>query len=271
MTAASRPPAEGARQDWDADTYDRVAAPQERWGRVVLERLELSGDETVVDAGCGSGRVTRLLADRLPRGRVIAVDASPEMVERARAALGARAEVIQADLSELQLDKRVDAVFSSAVFHWITDHDRLFRRLFELLRPGGRLVAQCGGEGNIAAFLAGVEAICDAAPFSEHLGGWKGNWYFASPEATHRALEGAGFTEVSSWVEPSGELIADPRDYLTTVCLGAHLERLPAALRDPFVDAVLERVGEAGDGRGRDTAPTVRFDYVRLNMEATRP
>ncbi|MEA2368535.1 MAG: trans-aconitate 2-methyltransferase, partial [Thermoleophilaceae bacterium] len=139
-------------RDWDASTYERVSDPQVEWARQVLDRLPLRGDETVLDAGCGTGRVTQLLLERLPRGRVVAVDAAPSMVEAASAALGDRASVFQADLMELRLDEPVDAAFSNAVFHWVPDHEQLFERLHDALRPGGRLVAQCGGRGNIAAF-----------------------------------------------------------------------------------------------------------------------
>ncbi|MDQ4131321.1 MAG: methyltransferase domain-containing protein [Actinomycetota bacterium] len=125
--------------DWDAATYDRVSDPQLGWGLELLDRLPLRGDEVVLDAGCGSGRVTRALLERLPGGRAIAVDASPAMVERARAALGSQARVLRGDLCELTLEEPVDAVFSNAVFHWIPDHARLFSRLRDVLRPGGRL------------------------------------------------------------------------------------------------------------------------------------
>src|SRR5579863_5919184 len=141
-----------ASTDWDASTYDRVADPQARWGAAVLERLPLTGDETVVDAGCGSGRVTQLLAARLPRGRVVALDSSPAMLDEARTRLAAAGNVtfVHADLLELtpaDLDGAapVDAVFSTATFHWVPDHPRLFSNLAAILRPGGWLVAQCGG------------------------------------------------------------------------------------------------------------------------------
>jgi len=128
-------------RDWNATSYERVAAPVQAFGERLLDRLELSGDETVLDAGCGTGAVTELLVKRLPRGRVIAVDGSSAMVAQARARLGGRAEVALGDLLELQLETAVDAVFSSATFHWIADHERLYRRLFAALAPGGRLVA----------------------------------------------------------------------------------------------------------------------------------
>jgi trans-aconitate 2-methyltransferase len=137
--------------DWDAAAYSRLSTPQTAMGRDVLARLELAGDETVLDAGCGSGNVTELLVDRLPAGRVIAVDGPPSMVREARERLPDRVDVREADLLELELEEPVDAILSTATFHWILDHDRLFARLHAALKPGGRLVAQCGGEGNVAA------------------------------------------------------------------------------------------------------------------------
>src|SRR5689334_9359855 len=116
----------GSARDWDAATYDRVSDPQLGWAREQLERLELAGDEVVLDAGCGSGRVTALLADLVPRGRVYAVDVAPSMAEHARVALGDRATVFCQDLVELSLPEPVDAIFSNATFHWIHDHDALF-------------------------------------------------------------------------------------------------------------------------------------------------
>ena len=161
-------------RDWDARVYDRVSAPQVAMAGPVIERLALRGDETVLDAGCGSGRVTRMLIERLPRGRVIAVDAAPSMVEEARAALGDDAEVIHSNLAELELDERVDAVFSNAVFHWVPDHDALFARMRAALVPGGRLVAQCGGAGNVQHFHAIAKEVGEADPFAGHLAGWVG-------------------------------------------------------------------------------------------------
>src|SRR5919198_3305722 len=130
-------------RDWDPASYERVGSPVRTFGRALLDRLDLRGDETVLDAGCGSGGVTRELIERVPDGRVIGVDASPSMIDQARAALGDAAVWQVGDLLELELEDPVDVVFSSATFHWIPDHDRLFTRLFAALRPGGRPLAQC--------------------------------------------------------------------------------------------------------------------------------
>ena len=154
----------GATRDWDARAYQRVSVPHEEWASAVLDRLSPRGDETVLDAGCGSGRVTRLLIERLPRGRVVAVDGSRSMIGEVRSVLRPQDRALVCDLTELELDARVDAVFSSAVFHWIVDHDLLFRRLAAALMPGGRLAAQCGGAGNIDSFRVAGEESPPAIP-----------------------------------------------------------------------------------------------------------
>ncbi|MEA2386497.1 MAG: trans-aconitate 2-methyltransferase [Thermoleophilaceae bacterium] len=247
-------------RDWDAATYDRVSNPQVEWAKPVLERLALSGDETVLDAGCGSGRVTKLLLERVPKGRVIAVDSAPAMVAKAREALGDRAEIQLQDLAELRLDEPVDAVFSNAVFHWVLNHERLFGRLFDVLRPGGRLEAQCGGAGNIQTFHDAVSRLADRPPFSSYFEGWSGPWNFATAEETAGRLERAGFAEVRCWLEEWPVEPPEPHDYLRTVCLGHHLEQLPDELRDTLVGSVVESLGDP-----------LTLEYVRLNISARRP
>jgi trans-aconitate 2-methyltransferase len=246
-------------RDWDAASYDRVSDPQVEMAVAVLERLPLRGDETVLDAGCGSGRVTAMLLDRLPGGHVVAVDSAPSMVEHARGALGDRATVICASLTELVLDEPVDAAFSNAVFHWIADHDRLFERLHAALRPGGRLVAQCGGQGNIDAFRSLADEVAAEPPYAEHMADFVGPWNYAGPDETEARLRAAGFDEVRCWLQPWPVEPGDPLEYASTVCLGNHLQTLPERLREPFAAEVVRRSGD----------PLV-LDYVRLNIDARR-
>ena len=242
-------------RDWDAPAYERMSSPQEAMGREVLERLELRGDETVLDAGCGTGRVTALLLERLPHGRVIAVDGAPSMIEQARRRLPEdRVSFQVADLVELELDEPVDAILSTATFHWIKDHDALFERMFSLLEPGGQLVSQSGGKGNIASV---VEAIARAGgPLAD----WEGPWNYPSPEETAARLERIGFTDVRTWRTEWPVDVDEPRSYFATVMLGSHLERLPEDERDAYVDAVLAELPHP-----------IRVDYVRLNITARRP
>jgi trans-aconitate 2-methyltransferase len=246
-------------REWNAEAYDRVSDAQFQWGVKVLDRLPLGGGEAVLDAGCGSGRVTEVLLERVPHGRVVAVDASEGMVEKARERLGGRAEVFQADLGELMLDPPVEAIFSNAVFHWLPDHDRLFARLHDALRPGGALTAQCGGEGNVASLREAIRTVSEQEPFAAHLDGFEGVWNFAGPEETAGRLERAGFTEVDCRLEPKPFRPEDPVEFLRTCSLGPHLGRLPEGLRPLFVEAVVERMDKP-----------VELDYVRLEIDARR-
>ncbi len=247
-------------REWDAITYDRISDPQTRWGAAVLERLALRGDETVLDCGCGSGRVTEKLLELLPGGRVVALDASATMLAEARRRLapaGERVVFVHADLLDLTAttlggDAPVDAVFSTATFHWVHDHDRLFTNLAGVLRPGGRLVAQCGGEGNIAKLLAivgrlGVERA--------------GTWTYASPEDTTRRLEAAGFGDIRVWLhdEPTPFATAEQlTEFLETVCLRQSVGAMPTQQRTQFLHDVV------------DAMPDRVIDYVRLNIVAQR-
>ncbi len=246
-------------RDWDATTYDDVSEPQQAWAREQLGRLRLHGDEVLLDAGCGSGKVTALLIDLVPDGRVYAVDVAPSMVEHTRAALGDGVTALCQDLTALELPEQVDAIFSNATFHWIQDHQKLFARLAAALKPGGQLVAQCGGLGNIDAFRLLADEVAQTPEFAHCFTGWQGPWNYAAPEVTAKRLSAAGFTEVETWLEPRPTTLEDPKPFVRTVCLVRHLDRLPEELHDAFIEAVLDRTG----------SPLV-LDYVRLNMVARR-
>ena len=251
-------------QEWNATEYEVLAAPMTGWGARLLERVELRGDEAAVDAGCGTGRVTEMLLERLPRGAVLAVDASGAMVEAARERFAGdgRVRVEQVDLLELEVGAPVDLVLSTATFHWIKDHDRLFRRLAEALKPGGRLVAQCGGAGNIARVRDAAGEVMGEERFRPYFEGWEDPWNFADPVVTRERLEGAGFGDVEAWLheEPTGfGSVENLARYLKTVVLGRHLEVLPEG--EAFAGAVAARLGEE---------ESLVVDYVRLNMLARR-
>jgi trans-aconitate 2-methyltransferase len=244
-------------REWDGASYDRISGPMEALGREVLGRLQLRGDELVLDGGCGSGRITQALIERLPRGRVIAVDESPSMVQAAWSRLGAGADVRVADLLELELEEPVDAILSTATFHWIADHDRLFRQLHEALRPGGRLVAQCGGEGNIEVLRGRARELLSGELYAKHFAGWRAPWNYAGPEQTRERLLEAGFASAECWLTPSAREPEHAREFLETVIFEPHVRQLPENLRERFLDELLAHLGEP-----------VIIDYVRLNIDA---
>lgn len=263
---AGRPPTE-----WDAASYHRLSAPQFSWGLQVLDRLRLGGAETVMDAGCGTGRLTAGLLERLPRGRVVAVDLSQNMLEEARSHLsprfGGRVGFVRADLASLPFEQTFDGAFSTAAFHWVPDHARLFRGLYASLKPGGWLVAQCGGGPNIARLMRRASVLMASEPYAPYFSGWRDTKVFADEMATAERLHAAGFADVDTGLEPAPTVLSGAdefREFLTTVNMHAHLARLPEGpLRRRFVEELTEQA--AADD------PPYSLDYWRLNIRARRP
>ncbi len=242
--------------EWNAEVYDTLPLPHARWGEGVIERLHLAGRETVVDLGAGTGRDTELLLDRLPGGRVIAIDASARMLEQLAENLGERldrVEVIRADLREpIELDARVEAVMTVATLHWIPDHRVVFRSAAAALRPGGVFAGEAGGAGNIDRVRAASAAV----------GLVEGDaWHFATAEDTAAALEAAQFTGVQA------RLVTDPVRLEPGAQFEAFIETvlLPAQLRELSPDRRAEAVHEVAAVLGE---PVV--DYVRLQFTAIR-
>jgi len=257
--------------EWNAASYHKVSGPQTTWGQKVLARLTVRGDERAIDAGCGSGRLTGELLERLPAGRLVAIDRSWNMLMTARANLrpefGARVKFVQVALPDLPFAAWADLVFSTATFHWIKDHPALFRGIFSALRPGGRLHAQCGGGPNLARAHELAARLMHAPPFAPHFTDWPGPWEFANAAVTADRLRAAGFTDIDTSLEEAPTTLAteaDYREFVTTVIYHPHLERLPdAALRQAFIDRVTELSARED--------PPFTLDYWRLNMAARRP
>jgi trans-aconitate methyltransferase len=244
--------------DWNAEEYNQISEPQLRWGLAVLSELELKGDETVLDAGCGSGRLSAALLERLPNGRVIALDASEPMLDVARRELekyGDRVSFLNADLAQLELQHVADVVFSTATFHWVHDHAALFRGLHRALKPGGRLHAQCGGAGNLARHIALAAQV-----MGQDTSGFRYPAHFATPDEAAANLRAAGFVDARAWLKEAPTPFPDAAAYRRFV-KHVTLRTVVAALgeqADGFLDAVTAAA-----------APAYSLDYVRLELRAS--
>ena len=253
-------------REWDADSYHRLSNPQFAWGMKVLERLALREDEHVLDAGCGSCRLTAKLWDRLPRGRVVGVDLSLNMLCQAASHTAGRVHLVQADLQHLPFCAVFDGVFSTAAFHWVPDHAQLFRSLFGVLKPGGWLEAQCGGGPNLAVIHQRAQTIIDCPEYREFFAGWRRTTHYETPETFEDNMRRAGFSRIKIWLEPAPARLADAEEfkqYLATVTLREHTDRITdPVLQQRFLDQLAIKASQ-------DDPPFV-MDYWRLNMSARK-
>jgi len=257
------------KNDWDAREYHRVSDPQVSWGRAVLARLDLRGDERVIDLGCGTGRLTRELAARLPHGDVVALDASSEMLEQARSHLAEShppVRLVRASLPEIPIARWADVVFSTATFHWVPDHPALFRNILVALKPGGVLRAQCGGAGNLDVARAPARDAMQLPRFAPYFTDWQRVWEFPDARTTADRLAAAGFSEIDTSLEETPIVFANEADYrafVRTVVFRLHLAKLPGELQERFLDEMTARAARLPQ--------KLTLDYVRLNMSARRP
>jgi trans-aconitate 2-methyltransferase len=258
-------------REWNATLYHQISAPQVGWGKKILARIALRGDETVLDAGCGTGRLTRELLEALPQGRVVGLDVSENMIDAARAYLtpdfSDRVELVCCDLLNLSFHEQFDGIFSTASFHWVRDHEALFQRLHRALRPGGWLVAQCGGYHNLSRFLARAGGLMQSPPYAQYFAGFQSPWEFSDAETAAARLKAAGFDKIETSLEeaptkfPTAE---DFQQFFESVILHRHLERIPAPELVRQFLAELTRQARADD-------PPFLLDYWRLNLQAKRP
>jgi len=250
--------------DWDAGRYHRLSDPQLGWGRAVLARLKPARGERILDIGCGTARMTSEIAAR-PGLFIVGLDLSAAMLsEAARGSHPVR--LVRGDGASLPFSGTFDAVFSTATFHWIADHDALFRGIARALRAGGRLVAQCGGGPNLARLLDRARVLMRTPPYAAAFDGWRDPWHFAGTTETESRLAAADLADVAVSLEPAPTSFADAAafaDFISCVCVRHHVDRLPQPLRGPFVAAL------AGQASGDE--PPFTLDYWRLNIAARKP
>jgi trans-aconitate 2-methyltransferase len=258
-------------REWNSSEYHRLSQPQVSWGKKVLSRLRLRGNELVLDAGCGTGRLTADLLQALPNGRVVGLDVSQNMARSAREYLrpqfGERCQLVTADLLDLPFTDAFDGIVSTAAFHWVSDHDRLFRGLFQSLRSGGWLQAQCGGGPNIARLTARMAKLAESPKFALFLANFPSPWLFEDAKGAAETLRCAGFDDIQTSVEAAPTLMDDRQhysDFIKSVIVRAHLQRLP----DSSVGE--QYISELADQAEKDDPPFL-LDYWRLNLSARKP
>ncbi len=258
---------------WDADTYDVVSNAQEEWAKFIINQRKWSGSEAVLDAGCGTGRTTKMLSEIIRDGKIYAVDRDPNMVKKATESLAniENVRIIQSDLIDIELGNmqiKFDIIFSNAVLHWILDHYKVFKNFYNLLNPKGELLIQCGGYGNLKKTILVFNTVKDSLAFKQYFSEWKQSWNFAKPDDTKNILNDIGFKHIHVYLSNSNVNFNSKNSYLLyvkSVVLGPYLKYLPSEqLKNKFVDEILAMID--------NDCPELKWnlDYVRLNILASK-
>lgn len=256
-------------REWNSSVYHRVSGPQVSWGKKVLSRLKLRGDEVVLDAGCGTGRLTAELLEALPHGRVVGIDLSENMLRFASehlAGFSSRVSLVACDLLHLPFANAFDGIVSTAAFHWVLDHDRLFTNLHRALVSGGWLEAQCGGGPNIARSREQINRLVAAPAFAAYFSDFHEPWLFQTAESAAKTLRAAGFADVETSVEPALTVFdnaADYSEFVRNVIVRRHLVNIPTEReRAQFMATLTEQAAQDD--------PPFSLDYWRLNVRGRK-
>ena len=262
--------------DWDATTYDRISDAQESWGTKTIERRKWKGNEIVLDAGCGSGRLTKILSSKVTQGKVIAVDSDLSMIRLAKENLAkfSNIEFIKMDISQLEIEEKVDVVFSNAVLHWILNHKKVFERFWQILKPDGQLLIQCGGHRNLTKTLSIINKVRKSKEFYNYFCNnkgediWNQTWYFAKKEDTEKILQEIGFENIQVFLANKDAKFSNKEEYflfIKTIVLIPYLKYLPnQTLKDKFPKSVIQEI----ETNAKELQ--WKLDFVRLNINAIK-
>ncbi len=259
---------------WNPEEYAKHSAAQLAWARELIARLELRGDESVLDVGSGDGKVTAEIAAAVPRGRVVGLDGSPEMIEFARAHYDhnrfPNLEFVCLDARRVALKHSFDIVFSNAALHWIEDHPGILKGVSRVMRRGGRLIISCGGRGNATEILEAVEAVTARDRWRRYFDGFGFPYHFYGPEEYARWLPEAGLSARRVELVPKDMPQAGAgglATWIRTTWL-PFTERVPESEREDMIqDVVKEYVNRFP----ADAAGNVHLKMVRLEVEALKP
>jgi trans-aconitate 2-methyltransferase len=226
---------------WDGAAYDALPLPHEQWGIRTIAALNLQADETLLDAGCGTGRDAQLALEQLPNGALICVDQSSTMLDQCHARFGndSRVRILEGDLDKaLPVEaESVDAIMSVAALHWLADHNNVWQHFFTALKPGGRIATDCGGFGNLANTLALVPQIDPSIKFPD--------WYYANVSDTEALLKAAGFVDIEVSLRPHPTPLPDKETlatYLKTLVFREWTEDQITKMSDLITDNSLDYV-----------------------------
>ena len=259
---------------WNAADYHKSSPAQAQWAKELIAKLSLSGNERVLDIGCGDGKVTAEIARNLPGGTVTGVDSSPEMIRFARDHFPHREHpnltFSQADARTLPFSGEFDVIFSNAALHWIPDHKPVLAGIAESLCQNGKMLIQMGGKGNAEQILTiGNTVVLKRAEWEQYFTGFTFTFGFFDSAEYGRWMKEAGFGQCRVELIPKDMTYASREDcaaWIRTTWL-PWLARIPESRQSGFIETLLDEYLKKYPA---DPDGTIHIPMVRLEAEAKK-
>lgn len=258
---------------WNAKEYEKYSSGQTKWGEELLKKLNLKGNEYVLDTGCGDGKITYEISLLVPDGFVKGIDNSISMINNARSKYPVgqfpNLSFELMNVKAIKLKDQFDVVFSNAALHWVDDHSKVLRGIYNSLKPGGKILLQMGGKGNASAAFGIINEMASMRKWSPYLKGIKSPYHFFSNEEYKSFIQEAGFTPVRIELIKKDMVHEGKKGFegfIRTTWL-PFTERIPEKQREEFIS---EAAGLYLKKHPLDRDGKVHIGMVRLEVEAKK-
>jgi len=255
--------------EFDGKGYAKASAHQLEWGARLIAELRLQGDERILDLGCGDGALTARIAEFLPRGQIVGIDASRGMIDAARPKARANLHYVLIDINDLDFSEEFDIVFSNATLHWLKDHRRLYQRVAKALRADGRIRFNFAGDGNCLNFFRVIREAMSQEDFSAYFANFQWPWYMPTINEYAFLVRSTGLAGAEVWGENADRFFADAEEMVRWVdqpSIVPFLACVPDQQKSQFRDFVVGRMiaeTRQDDGRCFET-------FRRVNVYARK-
>jgi len=250
---------------WQPQAYAVYSHGQTVWAKELIEKIGINGDESILDVGCGDGKITDYLS-ALTQGKVVGVDLNADMIAFAQATFE-RAIFMQMDAQKLEFEERFDIVFSNAALHWVSNHEAVVSGIYRALKPGGKAILQMGGYGNAHEIFDALESV--VSEFLEYFDGFVSPYTFCSDSTYEQLLENAGFSRYRAELIPKDMIHTDTvafRGWLETTWF-PYIQRIPEEMREVFIRRWMEAYITL---HPLDEGGRIHISMIRLEIKAEK-
>jgi trans-aconitate 2-methyltransferase len=255
--------------EFDALRYQRASTHQQEWGQRLIAELKLLGHERILDVGSGDGSLTHKLAAAVPRGSVVGLDASAQMVEAARVLEGPNLRFVRMGILDADFREEFDVAFSSATLHWVQDHGRLLGVLYRAVRPEGVVRLSFAGEGNCSRLIAVLKELMEETAYEPAFRGFVWPWYMPDVESYERLVREVPFSSARVWGEVADRHFSSVESmvgWIDQPSLVPFRQHLDAATGERFRRDVIARM----TGRTREADGRCFETFRRINVLARK-